>query len=230
MWEEFRNKTNHLSEKQKENLYKEFYEEEINVSKLMDKYNITNIETIDFYKCLPLRETLVKCKYCESNLYELPNLGILLYEVSKYICLECNHIEYNYHSKKCDCDNCLKEREKVKKEKIEREKRTEIEKNYKRDRWVYPEMISIEDALLLSSFLLIFMGEDLQDTIPYDDVKVKITPNKHWDIKIIEKLFNNRYLVVSPNSKIEAFTIENFPSIFYYSRVKYYFAIKNQVN
>lgn len=230
MWEEYRDKANHLRIDEQEEMAREYYEGTVSNKDLANKYGISGISPIMFYKILPIICSDNTCKYCSEHMYQLPTSRTSSNRKTFY-CQTCGHLEYNYAGKQCVCDMCIEEQQRLAFEE-EQEKLNKTENCMKKIEEMYSNHLvkcqtindlSVKNVIILGAFLHGHMENEYRFTEPIDDRKIKFSPLDHWSDELIIGLNNDGLIAVSEESPIDAFPEdEDFPRRYYINRVKYY--------
>ena len=177
---------------------------EITVAQIIEKYDL-NIKPNKIAASLPEQITDEKCPYCGVKMMaKIRNRN----ELDFPICKQCGHTIYFKRSrlwlrKECDCDNCQKV-----KEEEEKRKRETIKTVYGKEHVSF----ELEELTLKEKVKLI----ELVKKCPINSSCLFI--GEYYDSEVRE-LYKKSIISVSPNSPIDAFSDNDFPSIFYPKKV-----------
>lgn len=230
LWEDIDSKyipseLTHLTVEEIKNLLRSYYNNEKNISDLIDEYNL-NVSNSTLYLLFPLIVHKARfCIYCNSpmitkrpskssyNINNFPGLGVT--------CPKCKH---EFYEDNCKCDTCifLKE-EKKKAEEIEQ--RIKINNVYDLNK-LNPrkyEDLNIYEKLYLTALAREGLGEDLRKIKPISIFDRKLAPTAQYAISIVRYLLTNNIIKPHPDSPISAFEKgENFPNSYYINDVYYH--------
>lgn len=217
----------HLSEDQLVDLISK-YKRGDRLEKLLDEFSI-NIRPTILVRSFPLVR-VSKCPNCPADLAcSIANKSSkLLLNNHKAECWNCGHKPYIYN---CPCSACIAIR---RKEEVQTEikmkndiklKKEAIEKEYGFERYekIEEDSLSIKEKIFLCTILRCCLSEDGQYINPIGSSLEPVTPHQELTTKIIKHLINNKILVPSTDSDIDAFVFDenNKPNRYYTYDVKY---------
>ncbi|MDO4466566.1 MAG: hypothetical protein Q4C49_06100 [Bacillota bacterium] len=210
----------HLSLEEIMNICEMYADKKIKVTEIVELYKIP-IAPSHFFRIIPpALKTDKMCKFCGENLYEKPARNF--YNDSDKICINCGHREPYYSWDNCKCDNCVAEREYAEKEK-ERIKRQIVENKKEIVRNTYSKMLKPISFKSLSKY------EKIRFLYIYKNIFEENGTEIMKGSNLIEKisaegfffLLDNKFLVIDPESSIDAFEDEGFPLKVRYKRANY---------
>lgn len=185
------------------------YDEGEKIANIIKKYNLNiSINQISYF--LPTIETDKICPYCETLMRRRRKRDT--YYSDDIRCEECGHY-YNKWNKECECENCQKKKKQLiewKKDKI---------KNYYTD-LIPKDKIEYIKLNYNQRCLLFILYRMLEKTTKFNFIE----RNELQEIeilKLIKKLKREEIIYVSPESKINAFTDDDFPTKYYTNKVDY---------
>lgn len=228
-------KLRHLSQQQIEELMQRYYGFD-RASDLIEEYEI-DVNVNGLYKLFPpiIHETDV-CPTCKVPLikYRQSKTG---YSRNIYHCPQCGHDDSSY----CNCAACTTERERIRAEKrkqaaearkLEEEQKKLVDARRRdlintvydlgKTKPVEYESLNLREKVYLGALLRLCLCEDMQYIRSYLSIEGELTPDGEFTAEIYNYLIDKRYIVVHPNSPLDAFAyqmrekIEVFKTLYIY--------------
>lgn len=222
-------KLEHLGEEEIATLINRYYSNE-KAKSLVEEYKI-EINPSKLYTLFPpiIYEDKL-CIYCgKPMLIKRPSKSSCGYGRNNAYCINCGHEDSHF----CNCSYC---REKIKLEeikleeeqkKIVQDKRNLINDTYDLNKYkpVRIEDLGFREKVFLGALLRTALTEDMKIIKPLEVAERKLAPTLNYTKEILITLLSKDVIVVSPDSKIEAFvdssSEKEFPQTYYINKVIY---------
>lgn len=215
----------HLSEEEIETLYQRYIAGE-KVQELLREYKIRTTP-YHLYKLFPPVLVKEKCNYCDCDMYQYrkSRSDTNNNEPPKQ-CVNCGHRIYsdtNYgRQETCNCVYCAEQQEKEREVK-KQDKIATIHELYNPNdiQPVHLSELTFTDKLNLLSLCYSQTSEDFNNIISLQDKRrvSLFTPTALMDRSVLEILYNDKILIVDPDSDPESFSEENQYESFYINTV-----------
>ena len=160
---------------------------------------------------LPTVETDKICPYCNLPMRRRRKRDLYYYS-DDIRCEECGHYYDNWY-KECECINCQKKKIQL------------VEWKKERVKSYYSEIIPLEkieygELEFRQRCLLFFLYCIIEKLLNFDYISHKVIKDI-MALDLVKQLIKEGILYVSPNSDIDAFLDEDFPSKYYVEKVDY---------
>ncbi|KAF1302466.1 hypothetical protein, partial [Candidatus Enterococcus willemsii] len=209
------NSLENCSEEELKKIISDYYFGNKSLVKIIKEYDL-NTTSNKIRQDFPKLVSKTKCKHDQNKMYlSLPSKEHLKYfslEKDGFKCEKCNHRD----KIDCMCENCKR---------IYRKQVREIYSGYQK---IDFSDCNLQDRVELGALLQYFHVNSIEDNFgSYDDFHDEDALAFIDEIDTIKRLANKRIIVVSSESKIEAFPMEeDFPRSYYITRVEWKLNIK----
>ena len=219
----------HLTDVEIQTLINRYYSGE-NVKALIKEYKI-DINSSRLYTVFPPKiSNNVVCPNCNLSMFiAWDSKSSYNFNKNNEYCSKCGHRNSIF----CNCDYCNEKKQLYILE-LEEEERKRIQRKRKLIQEEYDisqhEPINVEDLsfmqkVYLGAILRLALSEDISIIRSLDSIQGKLAPTKNFSNEIVKELINNRIVVVSPDSPIDAFVESpednEFPRVYYMYKVNY---------
>lgn len=231
-------KLEHLSEEEIDTLMNRYYNNE-RARDLIEEYKI-EINPSKLYTIFPpiICDDKV-CTYCgKPMLIKRASKSSYRYNTNNAYCVNCGHEDSHF----CNCSYCQEKRkvEKIKREeeqkKITQKKRKLINNTYDLNKYkpIRIDELGFREKVFLGALLRTALSEDMKIIKPLEIAERNLAPTLGYTKEILRRLCYNNIILVSPDSKVEAFPDssdeEEFPQVYYINKVNYVLNIEIKEN
>ncbi|MEA1227985.1 hypothetical protein ODQ17_01300 [Acinetobacter sp. IRS14] len=207
----------HLTNEDVTELINQYYAG-VKVKELIDQYNL-NIPPSKIISLFPLLKLEIKCEFCNIPMVTKLNSKSSYEQLSRkdIICLKCKHLQ----NRLC---NCLKCKQKVKNQELERKHQQDILNNKKLAYLdnlqglpcVAEEDLSLTDRIYLASLLRGCLHENIKYIEEIHLKKSVITPYQDFTTELLQHLISKNIIVPSPENDLSQFREKGDGNISYY--------------
>lgn len=199
-------KTYILSDKQRCELFKRYYNGE-NTKELIAEFNLQGLQPSQIIYLFDNIVTDVICEYCGIPMEKEP--GTRTSSEKDIICPTCGHTLYNANWRTCYCENCKEKAKTIKKATedllkkaicacLDAEHEKEFYDTNKLTQW---------EKLILGSLINFTMDEDLQYIQPLENFNRSLLPNTNKSLEMIKALYDEGILILGNKYYTNAFTL-----------------------
>ncbi|GIM29305.1 hypothetical protein CPJCM30710_19710 [Clostridium polyendosporum] len=228
----------HLTEQEVNTLMNRYYNNN-KAKDLVEEYKI-DINPSKLYTLFPPTVCDEKlCPYCANPLLiKRPSKSSYSFNTNNAYCINCGHEDSMF----CNCTHCQEKKRiaELKKEeeqkKIAQRKRVLINETYNLNKYkpVKINELTLRDKVYLGALLRIALTEDMKKIKPLEYVERTLAPTLGYTKEILRALIYKNIILVSPDSKIEAFPDSSdeieFPHVYYINKVSYVLNIDFEEN